>query len=133
MEASVRFSDDIAMRKARHLRVVGPERSYVVARTKLVVPGRPYVVAECAAGALASAPEGLEMVGRSAMLRQPSLRDALEAWEAKDDSLMRRDEEAADRVSRTVRRVSPSERAARAAHPSTIAKQGFGPPLGPAS
>lgn len=113
--------------------MVGPERSYVVARTQLVVPGRPYVVAEVAAGALASAPEGLEMIGRSAMLRQPSLREALEAWDAKDDELMRRDDEATERLGRATRTVSPSERAARAAHPSTLAKHGFAPFTGPAS
>lgn len=113
--------------------MVGPERTYVVARTRLVVPGRPYVVAEVAAGALASAPEGLEMIGRSAMLRQPSLREALESWEAKDEGLMRRDDEATERLSRASRAISPSERAARAAHPSTLAKHGFAPFTGPAS
>ena len=121
------------MKKARHLQVVAPERSYVVARTRLVVPGRPYVVAECAAGALASAPDGLEMIGRSAMLRQPSLREALEAWDAQDDSLMRRDDQAGERLGRRVRSISPAERAARAAHPSTIAKHTFAPYSPPAS
>jgi hypothetical protein len=121
------------MKKARHLHLVAPERTYVVARTRLVVPGRPYVVAECAGGAVASAPDGLEMIARSTMLRQPSLREALEAWEAQDDGLMRRDEGAGDRLSRGVRSVSPAERAARAAHPSTIAKHPFAPHSPPAS
>lgn len=115
------------MNDARILRLVDPERCYVVARTRLVVPGRPYIVAECAAGAAASAPEGLEMVDRSGMLGEPALREALEAWEARDDGLMRRDEEATERLRRAIRPVTASERAARAAHPSTIAKRLSGP------
>ena len=122
MDRSVHFSDDIPMKHARHLRVVETERSYVVARTSLVVPGRPYVVAECAAGAVASAPPGLEMMTRGAMLRDASLRDALAAWEAHDDGLMRRDESARGRLKRAIPGArTPAE--ARAAHPSSLAKR----------
>lgn len=122
MDPFVPFSDDIPMNKARHLRLVEAERTYVVARTSLVVPGRPYVVAECAAGAVASAPPGLEMIARSGMQADPSLREALAAWEAQDDGLMRRDDDARTRLKSAI----PGGRSiedARAAHPSTLAKR----------
>lgn len=122
MDPFVPISDDIPMNKARHLRVVEAERTYVVARTKLVVPGRPYVVAECAAGALASAPPGLEMIGRSIMLGDPSLRNALTAWESQDEDLMRRDETARSRLRRSLPGGRTAEEA-RAAHPSSLAKR----------
>jgi len=100
---------------ARHLRIATPdERSYIVARTQLASPGRPYVVAECTPGALVSPPPGLETLTRAQMQRDRLLKDALAAWEGLDDTLAGRERTARARLTE-----SRSRARARAMHPSS--------------
>ena len=100
---------------ARHLRVATPdERSYIVARTQLASPGRPYVVAECTPGALVSPPPGLETFTRGQMQKHRMLKDALRAWDEQDDTLAGRERAARARLTETRRtramRMHPSGR-----------------------
>lgn len=108
---------------ARRLHVVEErvDRVYVVARTRLVVPGRPYVVSECVGDALVSAPPGLETFTRPQMRREPSLASALEAWEEHDDSLERRERQARGNLSRSLPAQSTRARA-QAMHPSNLGR-----------
>lgn len=72
------------------------ERFCVVHRSELVLPGRPYVLSECAeelfAALSADISDDLTAHTREAMLADPGLCEALAAWEAGDDSLCRRED-----------------------------------------
>jgi hypothetical protein len=76
----------------RHLRPVpdsGDGAAYVIGRSSHVRPGTPYVIARCVDRVVASifALAGQEVMTRDEMLRDASLKEALEAWEAGDDSV----------------------------------------------
>lgn len=98
------------------------ERVYVVARTRLVVPGRPYIVAECSGAAFPDAP-GLERYRAGAMEQDPSLREALRAWRESDDSMGRRDASARGRLFQPPRLPSSTELSAREMHPSMMSRR----------
>jgi len=115
------ISDDIHMDTARHLRIIEQGHVYLVARTVLVTPGRPYVVAEVAPDTLIEAPPGLERLTRSEMTRADDLAAALGAWSDGDDALARRESDARRRLTAAPRPASRAERAARAMHPSRLA------------
>lgn len=114
--------DDIRMETtARHLRIIDQDHVFLVARTMLVTPGRPYVVAEIAPDTIVESPPGLERLTRQEMARAGNLTGALEAWTDGDDSLLRREADARRRI--TPRPMSERERSARAMHPSRLSKQ----------
>lgn len=83
----------------RHLRPVPDSQdgaAYVVGRSVHVKPGTPYVIARCVDRVVASifALAGQEVMTRDEMRRDPSLKEALEAWDAGDDSVFRTERKA---------------------------------------
>ena len=109
---------------ARHLHAVRDEPegpAYVVARSQLVRPGAPFVLAHCADRAVAAvfALAGQEVHSRSEMERDPSLSTALRAWNTGDQHLF--DQE---RTARAAFRPDRSPEAMRALpHPSLLGKK----------
>ena len=83
----------------RHLRPV-PDSSegaaFVVGRSKHVSPGAPFVIAHCVDRGVAAvfALAGQQVFTREEMWRQPSLAEALRAWETGDDHLFRMERKA---------------------------------------
>lgn len=78
----------------RHLRAVPDQpdaAAYVVGRSVHVRPGTPYVIARCVDRVVASifALAGQEVLTRDQMMRDPSLDEALAAWDVSDDSVFR--------------------------------------------
>jgi hypothetical protein len=75
-------------------------RYYVIHRSELVEPGRPYVLAECAeellAGLAADVAPDLETVSETSMREDPELASAMSAWQAQDDSLCDRERAGAE-------------------------------------
>ncbi len=91
---------------SRHLRLVpdSPEdaAAYVIGRTRHVRPGTPYVIARCIDRVVASvfAMSGQQVRTREQLLRDPSLAEALGAWEADDTSLFHQERQARAAYSR---------------------------------
>ena len=91
---------------AAALRLVPPpatedtDFTYVVSRTELVDPGRPYVIAALADPVLAEDYRyaDAEVYSPTEMRADGMLAEALDAWQAGDLGLLRRDREAHERV-----------------------------------
>jgi hypothetical protein len=113
---------------ARHLRLVeateGHARAYVVALTRFVRPGTPYVVVECAGEDIAQQPSAVTAYTRMEMLDRPELAAALTLWKDGDDQLLLQERMYMDRA----REASgggvaiTARDSARAMHPSSMAK-----------
>ena len=109
---------------ARHLHAVRDEPNgpaYVIARSQLVRPGAPFVLAHCADRGVAAvfALAGQEVHSRDEMERDPSLTAALRAWEAGDQRLFEQ-----ERTARAAFRPDRSAEAMRAIpHPSLLGKK----------
>ena len=87
---------------ARALRLVQPtenaSHAYVVVRTSYTAPGAPYVIAECI-DADTWPDDGFADVAihtAAEMAEEPSLQQALRAWQARDTSVARAEREAAE-------------------------------------
>ena len=83
----------------RHLRPVpsSPEGpAFVVGRSKHVRPGAPFVIAQCADRGVAAvfALAGQQVFTREEMAREPSLAEALAAWESGEDQLFKMERKA---------------------------------------
>ena len=92
----------------RHLKAVPDPRDgavYVVGRSSHVEPGTPYVIARCVDRVVASifALAGQEVMTRDEMLLDASLKEALEAWEAGDDSVFVKERKARTAFARPMR------------------------------
>ena len=92
----------------RHLRPVPGSRdgaAYVIGRSSHVGPGTPYVTARCVDRVVASifALAGQEVMTRDEMLRDASLKEALDAWEAGDDSVFVKERKARTAFARPAR------------------------------
>lgn len=91
--------DEDSSEMTRHLSAV-PDTpdgaAYVIACSQHVRPGAPFVIAKCVDRAVAAvfALAGQQVWGRREMERDPSLAEALSAWEAGDDSLFRMERKA---------------------------------------
>jgi hypothetical protein len=93
----------------RHLRPVPdpPEgAAFVVGRSKHIRPGAPFVIARCVDRGVAAvfALAGQQVCTREEMAREPSLAEALEAWEAGDDELFKMERKARAAFGRTDRK-----------------------------
>jgi hypothetical protein len=98
MDRFVPWAED-SYEMTRHLRPVpdSPDgAAYVVGRSIHVKPGSPYVMARCVDRVVASifALAGQEVMTRDEMRRDPSLKEALEAWDASDDSVFQMERKA---------------------------------------
>jgi hypothetical protein len=126
MEGFVRFLEDGVV-MAPQLRLVPPAPggnavpTYVVSRTELVEPGRPYVIAALADPLLAEDYRyaEAEVYSPAEMRADGRLSAALDAWQAGDLDLFRRDREAHERVEASYR-ASVLRAAQR--HPSMLAR-----------
>ena len=111
MRAMDRFvpRNDHSRAMTRHLRPVpdSPEGSaYVVGRSQHVRPGKPFVIAQCVHSGVAAvfALAGQRIFTREEMARDPSLAEALQAWDSGDASLFQAERKARAAFGRTDRK-----------------------------
>lgn len=111
----------------RHLRLVeateGHARAYVVARTRFVRPGTPYVLVECPGEDIAQQPSGVMAYTRREMLERSELAAALTAWKDGDDQLLLKERMYLARAEAAGGGMALTAKdTARAMHPSAMAK-----------
>jgi hypothetical protein len=119
MDRFVPQTDD-SSEMTRHLRPVpdSPDEAvYVVGRSQHVRPGSPFVLARCVdrGVAVVFALAGQQVCTRDEMRHDPSLMQALEAWESGDDTLFRMERKARAAFGRQDRKDQPW-------HPSRVGR-----------